>query len=518
MAAPLQKCMLSLIGGEIMQNDDVVLKMSGITKAFQGIKALDKVELSINRGEIHALIGENGAGKSTLMNILIGLIHQDEGNIEFKKKKVHFKSPADALNNGISMVHQEITLVSEMNVAENIWMGRENRFRGPYGVDWKKCCQETEDLLNKLEIHIDPREKIKNLTVASTQLVELARAVSYNSQIIIMDEPTSSLAEKEIKLLFSIVRNLSKKGCAVVFISHKIDEILSICERVTVLRDGKTISTEFCKDLGQDRLIKMIVGRDLGSMYTKSDNVKNKVVMEVRNFSSPGLFEDVSFKLKKGEILGFSGLMGAGRTEIMNAVFGLDKYASGELIVRGKPIKISNPWDAIDYGIGMVTEDRLRTGIVQTLTVLENATLASLGKVANKIGVFNRRDELKKFLNTSELMSVKYSSTGELIGNLSGGNQQKVLISRWLMRDINILILDEPTRGIDIGAKAEIYKLMDKLTEQGISIILISSELPEVLAMSDRILVVRNGRIVFECSRDEATQELLMSNAFGVSK
>lgn len=496
---------------------DTVLEMKGIVKAFQGVKALNNAELSIKKGEIHALIGENGAGKSTLMNIAAGSIQKDSGTIIFDGEAVNYKSPAEALHKGISMVHQEITLVPEMNVAENIWMGQENKFRGAFGIDWPRCFDETEKLLAGLDIEVAARAKIKNLSVAFTQLIELARAVSYQSKIIIMDEPTSSLAEKEITLLFRIIRKLSAQGCTVIFISHKIEEILSICERVTILRDGKTISTELCKGLDHDKLIKLIVGRKLGNMYTKTDHVQEDIVMEVRQLSSPGQFEDISFNLKKGEILGFSGLVGAGRTEIMNAVFGLDPYADGELIIHGKKVKISNPAAAVNYGIGMVTEDRLRTGIVRTLSVLENATLASLDKISNKAGVFDKQKEIDLFSKASEAMAVKCNSVMELIGNLSGGNQQKVLISRWLMRDIRILIMDEPTRGIDIGAKAEIYRLMNKLTSQGISIILVSSELPEILAMSDRICVIRAGKMVFECSRKEASQEKLISKAFGLN-
>lgn len=498
-------------------HNDVILKMTGITKAFQGVKALDQVEFSINRGEIHALIGENGAGKSTLMKILLGLYRQDEGTIEFKGQTVHFKSPADALENGISMVHQEITLVPELDVAENIWMGRERRFRGPLGIDWNKCYQETKVLLETLGISVDVHAKIKNLSVAATQLVELARAVSYDSDIIIMDEPTSSLADKEIELLFKIIRNLSGQGCAVIFISHKLEEILNTCERVTVLRDGKYIATRECVGLKENELIKLIVGRDLVDMYTKHDHVLEEIVLEAKHFSSPGVFEDVSFELHKGEILGFSGLIGSGRTEIMNALFGIDPYAEGELWIDGKKIKTGHTWEAIRGGLGMVTEDRLRTGIVKTLSVLENSTLANLDNISNKMGIFNRGKEEKVFAEASKSMAVKFSSLNEAIGNLSGGNQQKVLVSRWLMQDIDVLIMDEPTRGIDIGAKAEIYKLMDDLTAQGISILLVSSELPELLAMSDRIIVVRNGQLVFECDREEATQELLMEYAFGIA-
>ncbi|MCI6238070.1 MAG: sugar ABC transporter ATP-binding protein [Lachnospiraceae bacterium] len=501
-----------------MKNSDVIIDMQGITKAFQGVVALDDVSLTAYKGEIRALIGENGAGKSTLMNILNGSLKQDYGTITYKGKQISYKSTAEAIQNGISMVHQEITLVPEMNVAENIWMGRENMFRGTLGINWDSCYKKTQELLDKLSIKINPHSMISNLTVAQTQLVEIARAVSYNSDIIIMDEPTSSLSDNETELLFSIMKNLAQNGCTIIFISHKIDEIFRICDTVTVMRDGKTIATEDCSDITPDILIQQIVGRKVSNLYPKESHFTDEVVLSVKGLSSPGIFSDVSFELKKGEILGFSGLIGAGRTEIMNAIFGLDKYAAGEVYVHGKRIDNKKTKAVIKSGIGMVTEDRLRSGIIKTLSVLQNGSIASLDKLSSEWGVIRRQKEESAFNSATKPLSIKYSSETELIGNLSGGNQQKVLISRWLMSDTDILILDEPTRGIDIGAKAEIYKLMNDLTKQGMSIILISSELPEVMAMSDRIMVIRDGQIVLECLREEATQEKIMKNAFGVEK
>ena len=321
-----------------MKNSDVIIDMQGITKAFQGVVALDDVSLTAYKGEIRALIGENGAGKSTLMNILNGSLKQDYGTITYKGKQISYKSTAEAIQNGISMVHQEITLVPEMNVAENIWMGREKMFRGTLGINWDSCYKKTQELLDKLSIKINPHSMISNLTVAQTQLVEIARAVSYNSDIIIMDEPTSSLSDNETELLFSIMKNLAQNGCTIIFISHKIDEIFRICDTVTVMRDGKTIATEDCSDITPDILIQQIVGRKVSNLYPKESHFTDEVVLSVKGLSSPGIFSDVSFELKKGEILGFSGLIGAGRTEIMNAIFGLDKYAAGEVYVHGKRI------------------------------------------------------------------------------------------------------------------------------------------------------------------------------------
>ena len=495
---------------------NTILKMSGIKKVFAGVIALDDVNLELEKGEIHALIGENGAGKSTLMKILLGMYQRDGGEIEFKGQKINFKSPAEALESGISMIHQEISLVPNMTVAENIWLGREKQFKKGAMIDIRKRHEKTEKLLHGLEIDVKPNVPVKNLSVAEMQLVELARAVSYDADIIIMDEPTSALTTKEVELLYKITRNLAKEGVTSVFISHKLEEIFDICDRVTVLRDGHFIKTDYCKNISNDQLIKMIVGRELKDIYPKVQPKYGDVALEVKHLCKTGVFDDISFEVRSGEILGFAGLMGAGRTEIMRSIFGMERPDSGEIYIHGKKVHIKRPKDAVENGIGMVTEDRLRTGSIYTLSVIGNTTLASLGQITNRLELYSPKKELKEFTKVSGKLSVKYSSPKELIGNLSGGNQQKVIIARWLLKNVDILIMDEPTRGIDVGSKSEIYQLMADLANQGMAIIMISSEMPELLGMSNRIVVVRGGTLVFECSRQEADQETLIAHAFDI--
>jgi len=498
--------------------DETILSMKGIVKVFGGVQALKGVQLELKKGEIHALIGENGAGKSTLMKILLGLYEADAGEIILKGKKVKFKSPADALNNGISMIHQEISLVPGMDVSENIWLGREKLFKRCGLIDKKKRFHETKKLLDELGIQVDPLKKVSELSVANMQLVELARAVSYNSDIIIMDEPTSALTNKEIEILYRIVRRLAAEGTAIIFISHKLEEIYEICQRVTVFRDGTFVATERSEDLKMDRLISLIVGRKNSKMFEKESYASDEVVLEVKDLYKKGVFNHVNFKVHKGEVLGFSGLMGAGRTEIMEAVFGIAPPDSGEIWLKGTKIENKNPAQAVANRIGMVTEDRLRTGAISTLSVMQNTTIVAMRYLENKVGMFSHKKENQFFRKEAEEFDVKFSSPDELIGQLSGGNQQKVIFARWLSTKPKILILDEPTRGIDIGSKNEIYRLISKLAQEGMAILLVSSEMPELLALSDRIHVVREGQIVYSCSREEATQEKLISYAFGVNK
>lgn len=495
---------------------DIILEMKKITKVFAGVKALDTVDLQIEKGEVHALCGENGAGKSTLMKILAGLYQMDSGEILYKGESVSYKNPFMALNNGISMIHQEINLIQDMDIAENIWLGREIEFCKGGIINRAKRYAKTESLLTELNINLDPRKKIKDLSVAMMQLVELARAVSYHSQIIIMDEPTSALTQSEIDILYSIVKKLAKKQAAVIFISHKFEEIFEICDKVTVLRDGQYIATSKCVDIDKDQLIKMVAGRDISNESYRKDVVLGEPLIEIKELRNPGVFEDINFTVKSSEVLGFSGLMGAGRTEIMRAIFGIDEYVSGEIWIEGKKIKISTPGDAVAQGIGMVTEDRLRSGGIFTLSVLGNATLPSLKKISNKLQMFRKKSELEFFKKVSDDISIKYSNPNEVIGNLSGGNQQKTIFARWLLTNPKILILDEPTRGIDVGAKAEIYKLIDHLARQGMAIILVSSEMPELFAVCDRIIVIREGKIVLEANSNETDQETLIKYAFGV--
>ena len=495
--------------------ENLILQMRGISKAFGGVQALSDVHFELRQGEVHALIGENGAGKSTLMKILLGIYRRDAGEIIFNGQHVVYNSPMAALRNGISMIHQEISLIPDMDVAENIWLGRESRFlRLGLFIDIKKRYQATEELLESMGIFLPVHKKIKDLSVAQMQLVELVRAVSYEPSVIIMDEPTSALSDNEIELLFKTVRGLADRGVSIIFISHKIEEIFSICQRVTVFRDGQWIAVRDCEGITKAELINLIVGRTVDVLFEKQKSTPGEVILEVRNLNRRGVCRDINFHVRKGEVLGFCGLMGAGRSEILRAVFGIDKKTDGVILIRGREVKINSPKDAVQNGLGMVTEDRLRLGIIRALSVMANTTIASFDKICFKTGFFSKRREAKVFTGTANKLAVKYGSPDLLINQLSGGNQQKVVIGRWLLNKPEVLFLDEPTRGIDVGSKNEIYKLIDTLASQGMAIVLVSSELPELFSLCDRIAVVAQGKMVFECPREEATQELLMSHAF----
>ncbi|MBC8537148.1 sugar ABC transporter ATP-binding protein [Feifania hominis] len=496
--------------------NEVLLEMKGITKVFPGVKALDNVSLEVQKGEIHALIGENGAGKSTLMKILIGLYRRDGGSVIFKGREVNFESPCDALNAGISMIHQEISLVPTLTVAENIWLGREKKFtrRGLLKPGARNAA--AKELLEQIGLsHLDPKAVVSNLSVANMQLVEIARAVSYHSDLIIMDEPTSALTNVEVELLYNIIRKLASGGTSVIFISHKLEELFEVCDRLTVFRDGKYITTKTTKEIDQSGLIQYIVGRELSALFPKLPAQIGDVVLEVRNLKRAGVVNDVSFSVRAGEILGFSGLVGSGRTEIVRAIFGIDKRDSGEIFINGQRLNIRDPRDAVRAGIGMITEDRLRMGSIHSLSVMRNTTIAKFDKIGNRLGFYCPSREKAEFDSITGKIDIKYSSPNEAMSQLSGGNQQKVIISRWLLTNSKVLILDEPTRGIDVGSKSEIHRLISSLAQQGIAIILISSELPEILGMCDRIAVIRGGRIAHVCDRSEATQENLMAYAFG---
>lgn len=494
---------------------EMILEMKGISKAFAGVLALNGVDFRLYRGESHALLGENGAGKSTLMKILLGLYQPDSGTIQYHDRSGAFRNPAEALHAGISMIHQEISLVPQMTVAENIWLGRENLFLRYGLVDAGLRLRKTEELLRELEIDVDPGETVSALNISSMQLVEIARAVSCSADIIIMDEPTSALTNREVSILYRIVQMLNEKGVAVVFITHKLEEIFSICTRYTVLRDGQYIGDGFCADASKEQLIGMIAGRDLSEIYEKKESRIGDVALEVRDFHMPGVFRNISFQVRRGEVLGFCGLMGAGRSEVMRALFGIDRHTSGTILIDGQEVQIRSPGDAISFGMGMITEDRLRTGSIYPLSAMANTTLVSYRSLAKRSGFIQRSEEMRAFEGIVKDFRLKYNSPDELIGNLSGGNQQKVIISRWILQNSRILIMDEPTRGIDIGAKHEIYRLIERLAQQGMAVLLISSEIPELLGLSDRILVMREGEITFEVDRAHADQETLVSKAFG---
>lgn len=497
-----------------MAHDETILEVHGIVKLFPGVKALDNARLTVKRGEVHALIGENGAGKSTLMKILLGIYQADEGEVVYKGEKVNFKTPHEALNAGISMIHQEISLIPTVDVAENVWIGREKNFRVAGLISQRKRYAATEELLKHLKIDVNPKAIVRSLNIAGMQLVEIARAVSYNSDIIIMDEPTSSLTDSEVSLLYDIIRELSAKGTAIIFISHKLEEIFEICDHVTVMRDGQYVSDHPTNDITKDELISKIAGREITDLFPKMPAEIKGPVLQVKNLSSGKTFQDVSFEVREGEILGFCGLVGAGRTEIMRAVFGIDKFDEGEVYLNGEKLHIKSPQDAIKCGMGMVTEDRLHMGIISSLPVSMNISLAYLRSAAS-MGFIKGKKEISDTEEIAKKLDVRTASIKNKIGTLSGGNQQKAIIARWLLTNPKVLILDEPTRGIDVSSKSEIHRLISSLAQQGMAVIMISSELPEVLGMSDRIIVVREGRLVADVPHEEANQELLLKYAFG---
>lgn len=497
------------------KDSEIILEMQNIEKSFPGVKALNGAQLTLRRGEVHALIGENGAGKSTLMKILLGIYQQDSGEILYHGKPVSFRSPHDALQAGISMIHQEISLIPTVSVAENIWIGRETRFTRAGIISTRRRNQEAQALLDRLGIEIDARHIVRDLNVANMQLVELARAVSYESDIIIMDEPTSSLSDKEIELLYRIIRELSQAGTAIIFISHKLEEIFKICSHVTVMRDGQYISDHPTNEITQAELVTKIAGREIKDLFPKEETTPGEVALEVRNLCSGKTFRDVSFSVRSGEILGFCGLVGAGRTEIMRTIFGIDKLESGEIFVQGKKVRIGSPKDAIANGIAMVTEDRHASGIIAGLSLKCNISLAYLSTICNRLTFINQKREEQDAGEMAQRLAVHAASLNQVIGSLSGGNQQKAIVARWLLSKPKVLILDEPTRGIDVGSKSEIHRLISHLAAEGMAVIMISSELPEILGMSDRIIVVRDGRLVGEFQRGDADQETLIQRAFG---
>lgn len=495
-----------------MSENDILL-IENISKSFPGVKALNDVSLTVRRGTIHALMGENGAGKSTLMKILDGIYTPDSGQIIFQGQPVTIDNTQTALKLGISMIHQELSPIPHMTVAENIFLGREPI--GRFGlINKRQLNANTRALLNRLEINIDPESLMKDLSVANTQMVEIAKAISYEASLIIMDEPTSAITEREVTHLFSMIRSLKVKGVTIIYITHKMDEVFQIADEITVLRDGKHVATVPATRTNKVGLITMMVGRELTEMFPKEVAPIGEVVLSVRNLTRAGVVEDVSFDLRRGEILGIAGLMGAGRTTVIESIFGIQKIDSGEIIIKGKKTQINVPADAIKNGLALLTEDRKQTGIMGVLPVRDNMMIASLPSYEKK-GFLDSRLMEETYKQEKGRLDIKSPSMHQLIKLLSGGNQQKVLVSRWLLTSPDILILDEPTRGIDVGAKAEIHRLMSKLAQEGKAIIMISSELPEILGMSDRILVMHEGRVGGIFERKEATQESIMQAATG---
>ncbi len=496
-------------------SDEYLLRMEGITKTFPGVKALDNVRLDVRPGTVHALMGENGAGKSTLMKILIGMYREDSGTITFKGEKVDIPDTKTGLKLGISMIHQELSPVPEMTIAENIYLGREPRNKLGL-VDHAKMVADTRALFDKWEINLNAKRQMKTLTVAGMQMVEIAKAISFDSRLIIMDEPTSAITEREVDHLHRMIRQLKADGVAIIYITHKMDEVFKITDEVTVFRDGTWVATKSAAELDRDKLITLMVGRELTHMFPKEHAEIGEVVLSVRGLNRGPLVRDVSFELRKGEILGLAGLMGAGRTEVLETLFGIFKADSGEIVIDGKTRQISQPKDAIAADMALLTEDRKLTGIMGVLSVRDNMIMAALPKYSPK-GLLQKPRIEKDCQDQRKALALKTPSLNQHIQNLSGGNQQKVLISRWLLTLPDILMIDEPTRGIDVGAKAEIHRLMCLLAQQGKAIIMVSSEMPEVLGMSDRVLVMHEGRITGEVSRAEATQERIMQLATGTT-
>jgi len=492
---------------------DPILRVEGISKGFPGVQALKDVHLEVRSGEVLVLVGENGAGKSTLMKILSGIYTRDEGTITFEGEEVELTSPLQAQQLGITIIHQELNMMPDLTVAQNIYIGREPK-TGPF-LSERALNRQADELLKRLNIHLDPRKKVGDLTVAEQQMVEIAKALSFNAKVLIMDEPTSALTDTEVETLFVLIEQLKQRGTGIVYISHRMDELRRLADRVSVLRDGAYIGSLEKSDISIPKIIEMMVGRtiDEGTRPEAREHLGDPVVLDVQGLSTKALLKDVSFQLHRGEILGFAGLMGAGRTETARAIIGADRKDAGTVTVGGRSVRIRQPEDAVKRGIGYLSEDRKLLGLMLEQDVTFNTVLASLDSYANAIGWMGDRKAKNQTKDYVQQLRVKTPSVNQIVKLLSGGNQQKVVIARWLMRDCDILIFDEPTRGIDVGAKEEIYRLMQQLAASGKSIIVISSELPEILRVANRIAVFANGRITGTLRNEEASQEKIMQLA-----
>ena len=489
-----------------------LLEMKNVSKSFPGVQALSNVTIDLHHGEVLALVGENGAGKSTLMKILTGIYSADDGEIFLEGQKIQVDSTKKATELGISMIHQELNLMRDLTVAENIYIGREPKLLNLFVNDYK-LNQMTNDLFNKLSIDVNARTKVEKLTIAKQQMVEIAKALSFDSKILIMDEPTTALTETEIEILFDMIETLKSEGVGIIYISHRMDELKRITDRITIMRDGKYIDTLPTKETEMNEVIRLMVGREV-YIESKPQTIAEhqEIILQLKDVSTNSHIKDISFELRKGEILGFAGLMGAGRTEVANAIFGVDKVKSGEVYLHGKKVSIKHPSQAVEHGIGYLTEDRKHFGLLLEMDVKTNISLAKLKGFSK--GIFMNDKEISKTAQQYvEKLNIKTPSIHQRLRLLSGGNQQKVVISKWLHRNCDILIFDEPTRGIDVGAKGEIYRLLDELTKEGKSIIMISSELPEVLRMSHRIAVMSEGKITGILNAEEASQEKIMELA-----
>ncbi|MCM3126947.1 sugar ABC transporter ATP-binding protein [Paenibacillus provencensis] len=490
------------------------IQMKGIHKSFGTNNVLTGVDFDLVEGEVHALMGENGAGKSTLMNILIGLHERNEGTILIDGKETYFSNPREAEQFGIAFIHQELNIWPDMTVLENLFIGKELTSKVGF-LNTKQMKTLAKSQFEKLAVSIPLDQEAGECSVGQQQMIEIAKALMTNAKVIVMDEPTAALTEREIEKLFAVINSLRKQGVSIVYISHRMEEIFAICDRITVMRDGKTVDTKPIPETSFEEVVRKMVGRELTERYPARSPKPGEVVLEVKNIGRKDAFDNVSFSVRSGEIVGFSGLMGAGRTEIMRALFGLDSLHSGEMLVRGKKVNIRKPDDAVKHGIGFITEDRKDEGLVLDFSIRENMVLPNLFSFSGKAGLISSKKE-KEFVDTLiKRLLIKTESSETAARNLSGGNQQKVVIAKWVGIGPSVLILDEPTRGVDVGAKREIYQLMNELTDRGVAIIMVSSELPEVLGMSDRIIVVHEGHISGELSRNEATQEKIMTLATG---
>jgi len=491
-----------------------VLALEGVTKRFPGVLALDGVRFDLRRGEVHALCGENGAGKSTLMKIISGVFRPDEGRIVYKGSETSFASTLEAEKAGIAIIHQELNLVPHLSVAENIFLAREPR-RGPF-VDRKRLLREAGAYLSRLGVDIRPEAPVRSLSVAQQQMVEIAKALSTEAEVLIMDEPTSSLTESETSLLFAVIRDLKRHGVGIVYISHRLDEMAEIVDRVTVFRDGRYVCTEDFAATSVDRIVANMVGRSLDEQYPPRTSMPtDEILLQVDGLARKGVFQDVSFALRRGEILGFAGLMGAGRTEVARAIFGADRADAGTVTFDGRQLSIASPRDAIEAGFAYLSEDRKAQGLAIKMSVAANMTLANMRGVSSALGVIDFKREEEAARHHVELLNIRTPSIHQIVRLLSGGNQQKIVIGKWLFGQAKLMIFDEPTRGIDVGAKFAIYKIMDELAARGVGVILISSELPEILGMTDRVAVFHGGRITGILDTRDTDQERIMHYASG---
>lgn len=491
-------------------NKEKLLLMKDISKSFPGVKALEDVQFELEKGEVRSLLGENGAGKSTLIKVLGGIYQAEEGSIFIEGKEAKITNVDDSRKYGVSIIHQELVLVPHMTVAENIFLGREPT-KG-INVDKKKMIRDTQQLLNEFDVSISATEELSNLTIANQQMVEIVKAISFDAKILVMDEPTSSISDKEVDKLFELIRTLKDKGVGIIYVSHKMSEIEEICDKVTILRDGKYIDTKVVNDTDRDELISLMVGRNLDNYFERSVTTTDETVLEIKDLSDEVFLKDINFHLKKGEIIGFAGLIGSGRSELMESVFGLRQISKGQIFIKDKEVKINKPADAIKYNIGLVPENRKESALFMVRSVRYNITIDILKNLVNGLKVNKDKENsiTKEYIDS---LNIKTPNAEYPIGKLSGGNQQKAIIARWLATKPDILILDEPTRGVDVGAKSEIYAIMNQLTKEGMSIIMISSELPEILNLSDRTYVMSEGEITGELQRDEMSQNNIMKYA-----